>query len=288
MTIIDIGGTGSNTAKPTGQKGQKFWGATTKYILAKETQVFANKEDFKSKLKHNELKASKDIVYFFEVDTVENANTEPSFYESRINKVRTKKATKIKKFKHELGICSHSALASYEDSGYTRIYEITEKGYLIGIANDNGSIKGQAIKSFSVGLREEATFEAVENTTVEVYYKNAEELIDNPAVVSPDFDVEEMEGIYGVNFNIKSASNTRIVVEAITTGCCGGIVGGLEKANWKFVKPNGTNQPITTSSFSNGLYTLVGSNFTSGTLTLNGVIVQTNIMYDGIDAKVTI
>lgn len=287
MTIIDICDANGNAVKPTGTKGQKFWGATVKYILAKENQSFANKEDFKSKAKHDEQKASKDIVYFFEVDTVENANTEPAFYESRINKERTKKASKIKKFKHELGICSHSALVSYEDSEYTRIYEITEKGYIVGIANDDRTIQGQSIKSFTVGLREEATFEAIESTTVEVYYKDADELVNNHAVVSPDFDAEDMEGVYGVYFNVTSASATELVVEA-STGCCDGIVSNLELANWKFVKADGTDQPITAASFADGSYTLTGTSLVSGTLSLNGVIVQTNIMYDGIDAKVTI
>ena len=277
--IISCGSDALNAQLNTGTKGFKSRGKVVKYILAKSDQKFENVADFKDETKHNDFAKTKDIVYFFEIEKPENANTEDTFLESAINKEISQEGKKIKKFRHELNDCDYKALKSYENSDYTRIYEITSKGFIKGIANDDGSIHGMDIKQFLISQYEEATTDAFESATVEVIYKDRDQFINSPAVVKPNFDVEQKNGIFEVGVEVVSASDTELQLK-LTVGCCGDALESLVLADFKLVKTDGTAQTITASSQTDGLYILTGTGLVTGVLSTDGVIVKTNAMYE--------
>ena len=280
-----------STTKNTGASKQFLEGATVGYALAKKGFSFDSLDALKTKIAWDIAKKNKDIVPFYSIEAnLENSNTEPTFYESRKLKLETKKARKGKKFTHHLGICSHSSLKSYEDSGYTQVFEFTEDGYVKAVLLDGGKVKGQDLENFIVGIRKDATLDAPASTDVEFIYSNYKEFEDSGVISEPDFDLEDYEGIYEVALKVVGTPTaTQIVVKA-TAGCssCNGIsVEGIALADFVFKKDDGTIQTIDSITSNGNEYTLVGASFVSGILS-TAVIEQTNIMFESTGVKVVI
>ena len=146
----------TNTTKTynTGISKEILEGATVRYALSKSDFTFDTKEDINDMSKWKEAIKNKDIVPFFSIEAnLENTNTEPTYYESRTLKVKTKEARKGKKGSHHLGLYSHAALKSYEDSNYNRVFEFTEDGYIKSVFTQDGKIAGQELSSFNVSIR---------------------------------------------------------------------------------------------------------------------------------------
>lgn len=274
-----IGAT-KNTGAPAKQELHK---ATINYALTTEAFEFADIAAAKNQTIWDAAKAAKDIAIMFSVEGSELANAEATYYESRTLKIATKEARKGIKFKHHLDLYSHSALKSYADSGYTRIIEFTEDGKIKCVL-ENGKIKGQKMSEFIVGLLTEPVIGGDPgSTTAEVVYSNYEDFEDNGHLLIPDFDVEDYEGIYDVALTVESASATEIILTATTLQ--GANVTNLVLANWK--ETSGT---INASSYDagTGKYTLTGTAFVTGTIATDGVIEQTNIMYEAEPVVLTV
>lgn len=287
MIILD-NKSSSNSTKNTGKANQDLFDATINYVLTKDNFGFDNVEDARSKEKWDEAKKNKDIVVMFSVEGSELANAEATFYESRTLKKETKAARKGIKLKHHLDMFSHSAVKSYQNSGYTRIIEFTEDGK-IKFEENNGKIVGQKMSEFIVGLFQEPVIAGDPgSTSVEVIYEDYNSFEDNAHVLIPQFDLESYEGIYDILLNVKSKSATEIVVEAMTLD--GNKVTNLVMEDLQVLDVNGDIQNITVGSYSEvqEAYVLSGTAFETGTLSTKGVIVQTNIMYEAAPVKIEI
>jgi len=271
-----------SSTKGTGSSNQCLESATIGYALAKANFSFGSLADAKSKTAWNTAKKNKDVVVMFDVEATENTNTDPTYAESRTIKYETQAARKGKTFTHHLGLDSHSALKSYQNSGYTRIFEFTKDGYIKAVQGEDGSIKGQLLSNLTVGIRQDGTFDAMPTTTVELTYKDFNEFENNGVITQPDFDINAYEGIYPVTLSLVSATSSQIVVTA-TTGYEGLSVEGLALADFELLRTNGATQTISAVSDSGNTYTLTGSSLQSGTLGLKGVVEKTDIVYESDD-----
>ncbi|MDB0602762.1 hypothetical protein PL373_16835 [Tenacibaculum maritimum] len=286
--LVEICGSNNSETKNTGASKQCLEGATVRYALAKGNFAFASKEDFKDKAKWNEAKKNKDIVPFYSIEAnLENSNTEPTYYESRTLKIETKAARKGKKFTHHLGLCSHSALKSYENSEYTRVFEFTEDGYIKGVLTSEGKVQGQLLNNFNVGIRKDATLDTPPSTDVEFVYSNYKEFEDNGIISEPNFDLDDFEGIYPLMLEVVGTPTaTELVVKALA-GCEGAPVTGLAQADFKFLKADGTTQNVSGVTATENTYTINGTGFVSGTIA-TVVVEKTNIMYEAEKVTVTV
>ena len=283
-TYIDICGDSSAT-KNTGASSQCLEKATVTYALAKSNFTFDDLAAIKTKAAWETAKQNKDIVMFFSVEAQEISNTDPTYVETRTLKVETAAARKGKLFTHHLDLISHAALKSYENSDYKRVFEITEEGYVKGVLNSDGTIKGQLLSSFKPSLRQDATFDAIATSTVELAFKDYNEFEDNGVITEPAFDIVNYDGIFPVKFEVVSTSATQIVVKA-TAGASE--VSTLVLANFALKTAAGAAQTISGVTKDGNTYTLSGTGFVSGTLGTDGVIVQANIMYEGETATISI
>lgn len=178
---------------------------TIMYILAKENQSFESLEAFAEKAKWDAAAKGKGVAPLWEIYEFANENGDASFYESGNFKARTKKA--IKKYSAEvyLSFCGHKILKSYDSSLFTRVYEVTEDGEIIGVLQSDGKVKGQLLKEFTVGIRNNATNDKVPNTKISMTFADYEELENNPAIVAPNFNpVLDLDGIEQVNLAIET------------------------------------------------------------------------------------
>lgn len=207
---------------------------TVMYILAKEDQKFANVQDFGTRSKWEALIASEEVAVLWELYEFANANSDAAFFESRNFKKQTSKATKVLEAEVFLSLCAHKMLKSYEDSAYTRLYEVTEDGFIIGVQTEGGGVKGQSLKDFNVGIRMNATTDKVPNTKITVTFADYEELERNPVMVDPSFNVVlDLEGVEQVKVMIldeptPTSTSYQAVIE---TECAGGIVPELAETH---------------------------------------------------------
>jgi len=263
----------------TGKATQDLPKATINYALTKESFAFDTLADAKSKTKWDEAKAAKDLVIMFSVENSELSNSEATFYEARTVKEKTKKARRGIKFTHHLDMFSDAALASYENSEYTRIIEFKEDGRFTTI-KENGKWKGQKMSEFIVGMNEDSTVSGdPSKTTAEVVYADADAIRKGGQMLIPEFDLETYQGIYNVVFEVTAQSATEIKATAYNYD--GNEVKGLVLADFKLLTVVNAPQAITASSYVNGEYVLTGTGLVTGTLNTNGVVTQSQIMYEG-------
>ena len=241
---------------------------TVLYILAKEGQEFDSVDDFGNKTKWETLVQDETVVPLFELYEFANANTDATFYESRNFKKQTSKATKVFEAEVYLSLCAHGLLKSFEGSGYTRLYEVTEDGYIIGVMQPGGKVKGQRIKDFNVGIRNNATVDKVPNTKITVVFQDYEELEKNPVMVEPNFDpLLDLEGVAQVKVVILDNVTATGFTAAIYNSCSGEPIYGLQKTDAVIRQSDGSEVAIT------GLDPVTGTNkYTISTGGLSGDI----------------
>lgn len=282
ITVInEVCGSDTKTVKNTGGRKQCLEGAVRVYALAKDTFSFTTLAEAKTKTAWDTAKEAKDVVIFYDVEELEPSNTEAVIKNGRFRDFDIKDAIKGVNYTHYLSTCSHEALKSYQNSEYTRIFRITEKNEVLCEVQDDGSIKGEPLTSFIVGIRDDAPADGTPSTKVNLKF-DAYAL----SIFEPSFDIAtDYEGIYNVVMTQVSASSTVIKLTAATE-CSGTKITTFADGDFQVLDASG--DPVA-STFSgpdaSGVYTLTGTGFATGyTVEIVDVVVETDVMYEGAEA----
>lgn len=277
-TIInDVCGASSTDTKNTGGKKQCTPKPIQSYALARDTFSFASVAASKTKAAWDTAKAAKDIVIFWDVEEFSQANTEATKKEGRFNDYPLKDGTRGLSLKHYLGDCSYDALESYDNSdSYKRMFRINTDGSFTADVQDDGTVKGELIKNFAVGVLNDTTDDTPQNADVAVKFSAK-----TKSNIEPDFDLITYEGIYEIVLTLVSAAAGSIKFKA-ASGCSSTLVTSFIDANLILKDAAGAAY---THSFvaadSNGEYEFTGTGFANDfTISLDGVVTQTGIMYD--------
>lgn len=286
---LKLCGSGKTKPKNTGANEQCFEGVLDKGYVAKKAFRFANQADFENVSVWKTAIKNKDIVPLYSAYSVTPANVDAKNFENGNFSIQTAKAIKKTTFESYLSFCSHSALKSYANSEYTQLFELTESGAIIGVNTADGKIKGQDI-TLAVDIRTIQVSDKVPTSKVTLTYRDYEELEDNANVFIPTWDASEsLQGIFDVYLVQTSANSTTIKFTA-SSGCAGGgsLVNSLVAGNLVLKNVAGVVQTVTFGGVdSNGVYTLTGTGFANGfTLSLNGVVEQTTIMYESPESMI--
>jgi hypothetical protein len=260
-----------STALNTGAVNQCLESVTVMIYLLKQGFKFDSVDEFKQKTIWEAAITAGNVVPLYEMYELTPNNTEPVYYESRNFRKRTQKAIKITNWEAYLGYCSAKALASYQDSEYDRVVEVTEDGDLIGVyASDNIGVTGQLLSQFDVGIRTVATTEKVPFVPVTMTYDDYQELEQRAVMTTPDFNpVTGIEGIFDVDITQTDAGSDTLITFTAFVGCDGAVVPGLEDV-LSLVDDLGADQSATITAIGNGTYTAVGVGFVSGSITTGG------------------
>ncbi len=287
QVILENCGSENNNHYNTGAKKQCLEGVTEKHYVAKNGFKFATLADFKDKAKWLLAIKAKDIVPLYEAYELAPENTEATFYETGNFKYETAPAVKKVSFESYLGLCSHRALKSYNESSvYTQVFEFTNKGEIVGVVTDDGGIKGQELSSLNVGIRNVATKDKPSFSKVSAVYKDYNEFENHPAVIKPGFGHLELEGIYDVELTLISASATEIKFTA-GVGCSGGdaLIKSLVSADVILLDATGaayTHSFVTADA--NGVMTLTGLAFANDfTINLDDVVESGDMLYEAVE-----
>jgi len=269
--FIDSCSTEISAQLNTGSISECLEGLTTKLYIAKSTQRFATLTLFKTKATWDAAIEAKDIVPLYNTYEVASANTEATKYESGNFVYTTKKEIKKMTSESYLSICSHRALKSFENSDYTQIYEVTEKGEILGVWDVDGvQVKGQDITNFDVAIRERPVNDKPPFTMCTITFRDFEEFEDYGIIVKPTWDPNVLNGVFEIQLQLTSASSTEVIFTALSA-CGASYYLDLLTADMVLADSGGASQTVVVSLLGN-VYTATGTGLTTGTLATDGVI----------------
>lgn len=281
-THLEICGGGETKPKNTGFKDQCIESKLNIPIISDGFQ-FPDIAAFKTVAAWKAAIKAKSLVPLFPVYELADASTEDTKFESgSFSKVTSKGVEKIT-FECYLSVCAYAALKSYENSGrYAELFEYNEDDDYSGIfASDGFKVKGRKITSIKV-TRIRATKDKVPYVKGEITFADKDDVL-NAVIVKSDLSESDLEGIFDVELIQVSATATSIKFKA-SAGCSGGgaLVTSLTTADVVVKNAAGAVQAVSfVTADANGIYTLTGTGFANGfTLSLNGVVAQTTIMYE--------
>lgn len=276
----------NNSAKGkanTGAKEQCLEGIMVLPVLTEMDFKFDTLADAKDITKWEEAIAAKKMWPLYVPEEITTANTEDTFFEGKNEQYLTSQGKKITTYTSMLGLCSHSALASFRGAKMRQL-EFTEDGKVKGVMNDAGEVFGQAVK-LNVAKRLDPTADRPASTLVTTNYLDYTELEQDGAIFVPDFRASELYGIFDVHLVEVSATATNIKLK-VMDGCAGG--GGTVDTfvSGDFIVKNaiGAVQSTTfTAADADGVYTLTGTAFATGfTVELNGVVTVVGMSYEAV------
>ena len=280
MAIVNEVCGSATTAAPknTGGKKQCLEAPVRTYALAKETFAFADIATAKTKSAWDTAKAAKDVVIFWDVESIEPNNTDAEVQNGRYEDYTLKKAVKGVDYRHNISVCSHAALESYADSAYTRIFRITDDDEITCEVQDDGSVKGEPLSSMLVGIRNDPTTDDVANSVTTFKFRTYEQ-----SILRSDFAMANYEGIYDVELTESAGNSATSIKFKAALPCTGDSLLTLVSGNIKLTESDG----VTPKAFSfvaadsNGEYELTGTGFANGMiLSLDGVVTISEAMYE--------
>jgi hypothetical protein len=214
---------------------------------------------------------------FYDIEELEPNNTEAIIKNGRYSDYDIKDAVKGVNYTHYLSTCSHAAVKSYQNSEYTRVFRITEDSEVLCHVQDDGSIKGEPLKSFIVGIRDDAPTDGTPSTKINFKFDSYE-----LSIVKPSFDVTDYEGIYDVDLAEYGTSTSTSIRFTAVAACSGSKITSFLDADIILKDAAGSVQSRTfVPAAVNGIFELTGTGFANGyTIELNGVVAQTGITYE--------
>jgi len=269
--------------KNTGAKEQCLVGVTTKYAFAPDkTFKFETVAEAKSLDAWNAAIAAKDLIPFYDVEEYAIADTEGTFFEGLNTRYETTPAKKVRTFRSIIGLCSYSALNSYNKKE-GQVFEFTEDGAIKAVSTSDNGIKGQNAR-IEVGELLDAVSGTPQSVVVTVNYTNPSEYKNNGAQLRPDgWGGADIYGIFDITLAEVSATSSIIRFTA-TAGCAGGdeLIDTFVAAN---VEVRNLAGALVTTTFveadPNGVYQVTGTGFATGfTVSLNGVVTVVDMSYE--------
>lgn len=283
--VSDICGSETSKVLNTGGKKQCPPKPTETLFVSKEDFAFANADASRLGASWKTAISNKDILPLYKVEEFSDNNTDQKKYEGRFEDYVSEDAVKGTNYNSILGDCSYEALKSIEGSDYTRLFIGLTDGTFRAETLEDGKIAGLPLSSYSVGILTDSAIDGKpQNADIQVKFKD----FVGSTIKPTDFDINDLEGIFDATLTVVGTpTSTEIIVKA-TVGCSSNPVNGLLLADFKLLQANGTTQTISAVSEADGVYTLTGTGFVTGTLETNGVVKQTNAMYEAEATTITI
>lgn len=274
------GGVDAPQPKNIGGKIQCIEAPVKTLALALDTFSFATVAASKLEANWRLAIKAKQIVIFPYIEGITANNTEATIKNGRYRDYLLKPAVSGSTYRMDLGLCTYEAVKSYENSDYKRIFRITAEDQFTADVQSLGSVKGEAISNFLVGMRNEATDDDVAYTDIGIKYRKEQH-----SILQAEFDLSELEGVYDANFVQVSASATQIKFKAFQ-GCGGAPITNFVDADIKLFQADGITPRAHTfvAADSNGIYTLTGTGFVTGDLvTTDGVVDKLELFYENVE-----
>ncbi|MDI6033986.1 hypothetical protein QLS91_12970 [Flavobacterium sp. LB2P84] len=282
--INEVCGTdAASQPKNLGGKKQCIEGAVLTGFLAKNDFSFDSAADAKDPVKVKAAIAAKNIKALPEFETVEDENTEATTVEKRRKTIISKQGVAGSKYGIDASMCTYAALKTYQDSDYTRIFEITDADdeEMTCDIDESGKVFGRKLTSTIVGLRTRTSLENDASVPLSLKFaKDTYDIIRTDSV--PGNKYADFEDIFDIEFEIVGTPTATLIKFKALSGCSGRLIKSLESGNVVLKNGAGAVQTVTfTPPNTDGVYELVGTAFANGfTLSTNGVVAKDEANYE--------
>jgi len=255
----------------------KSLGADVKFFLAESTFT-GTAAQLKTKAYWDAAIIAKTVIPFPAVQEIEPQDIEASYFESAAGSTFLVKAEKRKTmFQFIENIVVHSGMKSHANRSWN-IWYYTEKGYLRCHTKGVDSYEGLKASRFYVNAQTTQNFSDPSHTPVIIEQNEVEDWDMEYAVLQPDFDMKDLEGVYQADVVVNSAATATGDITLSVTATVKGtnaILTGLVLADMELKDESGVivNLTSVTETASTGVYTIVATDdATIGTIGLKGVI----------------
>ncbi|TDE53760.1 hypothetical protein [Flavobacterium sp. GT3P67] len=278
--INEVCGTdAASQPKNLGGKKQCIEGAVLTGFLAKNDFSFDSVADAKDPVKVKAAIAAKSIVPLPEFETVEDENTEATTVEKRRKTIISKQGVAGSKYGLDASMCTYAGLKTYQDSDYTRIFEITDADdeEMTCDIDEAGKVFGRKLTSTIVGLRTRTSLENDASVPLSLKFSK-----DTYSIIKTENKFADLEGIFDIEFEIVGIPTATSIKFKALSGCSGRLIKSLEDGDFVLKNAAGAVQSVTlTAPDSNGVYELVGTAFANGfILSTAGVVAKEEANYE--------
>lgn len=247
---------------------------------------FPSIADFKNRNSWRDAIAAKNLVPLFEAYELADASTADKKFETGNFSRTVEKGVEKITFEFMASDAVYNALKGYENnSKYDEIFEFNQGDDYSGVFDVDGvQVKGRKIKSISF-TKVRALAAKVPHIKCEIVYKDKDDVRSSVRVKS-ELTEDDLFGIVDVNLVLVSQTVDDVFVQ-VTTGCSNDtFVNSLTIDNFLITNQDGDVVSFTLVPVnSNNAYQLVfdapATQNDVYTITTNGVVVQTDIMYEG-------
>lgn len=278
--INEVCGTdAASQPKNLGGKKQCIEGAVLTGLLARDGFYFDSVADAKDPVKQKAAIAAKDVVPLPEFETVEDENTEATTVEKRRKTIISKQGVAGSRYGIDASMCTYAGLKTYQDSDYTRIFEITDADdeEMTCDIDESGKVFGRKLTSTIVGLRTRTNLENDASVPLSLKFSK-----DTYSIIKTGNKFADLEGIFDIEFELVGIPTSTSIKFKALSGCSGRVVKTLETGDVILKNAPGATQSVTfTAPDANGVYELVGTAFANGyTLSSNGVLSKDEANYE--------
>lgn len=183
-------------------------------------------------------------------------------------------------------LCTHRAMGTH-NGGNQRVIFYDIENQLFGMDNEAGDFMGFTVSLINVEKLMISDGSAATRTPIYVILKNSKQVDKNGVVMDADY-IEELNRLTDVEITIIGTPTATEIKATVKTVCDETSILGLVVGDFIKKTAAGAVQAITSITELNGVYTLVGTGWTTGTLELETPDQLSVQAYEGTPVIVTI
>lgn len=206
---------------------------------------------------------------------MEDESEDAVFQEGSVSSIFVRDGKIQMNFIHESSRYKHESLKSHTLGNYG-IVLFDQQGRIQGVQDDNGVFQPGILSLFVV--QKLKSNDGTEGTTSKVtaILQDSDKWQKSPAVITPDFDVKELEGLFDVFLDVAentTPTTSEVIINASIGNTDEGVLGFSDVVgeDWTVKDVSNAEQSITTiTDNSDGTYTFAfGTPLSAGTYTFN-------------------
>ncbi|BFP39496.1 hypothetical protein FGF1_03410 [Flavobacteriaceae bacterium GF1] len=262
---------------------QGLTGAYRGLIWTSSSFSFAGNTAAKDITQHNTGVAAGNVIPLGK-GKFSDQSTDATFFEDAPLNIRLKQTDKIVSLQFDIALnaCTEAELQKME--GKTgRVFLVTDKNFIKGRKNDDGTVQGRPLSSIDVDRIEPTDDSPVAYATITMTFDDPKGDIRNPFEALIDWDVEEMDQVFAVAQTVANVSSNgaTLTAEFTLVDALGNtnLTGGAQ-ADFKADDEDGNSLTIASVGVSSNTYTVnITTALTKAYVSFDGIRNISGVLY---------
>lgn len=211
-------------------------------------------------------------------------STDATFFEDAPLNIRIKQTDKIVSLQFDIAVnaCTRAEIEKME--GKTgRVFLVTDKSFLLGRKNDDGTVQGKALSSIDVDDIQPTDDSPVKYATITMTFSDPKGDIRNPFEGVIDWDVEDIDTVFAVAPTVanESSNGTTLTAEITLIDALGNTaLNGAATADFYAEDVDGNELTVASVTASGNTYTVnITTALTSAYVSFDGIRSISSVLY---------